>query len=272
MSERLMGIARAVADRLSPDEGMHALFVAGSLGAGTADAWSDLDLVAVAEPARHGAAAAAFAAAVGAVSPLVMRRERLGRASLVNLVTEAWDRCDLFLAGADDFLGSRRARDRLRPLLDRDGLHARLPATLPPAAPDPKRVAFIVEEFIRVLALLPVGLGRGELVLLTTGAGLLRDLLRDLMLEGCPLPDRGGMLHPSRLLAPDQVAALEALPYPRPDREEAIAAHVATARTFLPLARRMTAELNLRWPEAFEAAMRARLQRAGVVLECCSHL
>ena len=203
------------------------------------------------------------AEAVGAVSPLVMRRERLGRASLVNLVTERWDRCDLSLAGGNDFLGSRRARDRLRPLLDRDGLHARLPATLPPAAPDPKRVAFTVEEFIRVLGLLPVGLGRGEFVLLTTGAGLLRDL----MLEGCPSPDRRGMLHLSRLLAPDQMAALEALPHPRPSRKEAIAAHLATARAFLPLARRMTAELNLPWPEAFEAAMRARLQRSGVVLE-----
>ena len=87
------------------------------------------------------------------------------------------------------------------------------------------------------------------------------------MLEGCPLPDRGGMLHLSRLLAPDRMAALEALPHPRPGREEAIAAHVATARAFLPLARRMTAELGLPWPEAFEAAMRARLQRSGVVLD-----
>ena len=128
-------------------------------------------------------------------------------------------------------------------------------------------MAFIVEKFIRDLGLLPVGLGRGELVLLTTGAGLLRDLLRDLMLEGCSLPDRGGMLYLSRLLAPDQTVALEALPYPRPSREEAIAAHVATARAFLPLARRMTAKLNLPLPEAFEAATRDHLARAGVVLE-----
>ena len=125
------------------------------------------------EPSRHGGAAAAFAEAVGAVSPLVMRRERLGRVSLVNPVTEAWDRCDLFLAGADDFLGSRRSRDRLCPLLDRDGLRNRLPEIVPPAASDPRRVAFIVKEFIRVLGLLPVGLGRGEFVLLTTGARLM---------------------------------------------------------------------------------------------------
>ena len=263
----LMEIAQRVADRLSPDEDVRSLFVAGSFGAGTADAWSDLDLVAVVEPECHGAAAAAFAEAVGGVSPVVMRRERLGRGSLVNLVTEQWDRCDLFLAGADDFLAGKRAKDRLHPLLDRDGLYARLPETLRPAAPNPKRVAFVVEEFIRVLGLLPVGLGRGEHILLTTGAGLLRDLLRDLMMEECPLPDRGGMLHLSRLLTSEQMAVLQALSYPGPDREEAIAAHVATARAFLPLARRMTAELDLPWPEAFEAATRAHLQRAGVVLE-----
>ena len=267
MSDRLLGIARRVADRLSPDEGVRALFLAGSFGAGTQDAWSDLDLVAVAEPERHEPIADAFAEAVGGVSPVVMRRRRLGRTGLVNLVTEGWDRCDLFLAGTDDFLAQKRARDRLRPLIDRDGLHARLPETLPPAAPDPKRVAFIAEEFIRVLGLLPVGLGRGELVLLTTGAGLLRDLLRDLMLETCPLPDRGGMLHLGRLLTTEQMAMLESLPYPRPDREEAIAAHLATAAAFLPLARRMTTELDLPWPAAFEAAMRANLRRAGVILE-----
>ena len=84
----LMEIAQRVADRLSPDEDVRSLFVAGSFGAGTADAWSDLDLVAVVEPECHGAVAAAFAEAVGGVSPVVMRRERLGRGSLVNLVTE----------------------------------------------------------------------------------------------------------------------------------------------------------------------------------------
>ena len=54
------------------------------------------------------------------------------------------------------------------------------------------------------------------------------------MLEGCPLPDRGRMLHPSRLLTPDRMAALDALPHPRPGREEAIAAHVAIVRAFCP--------------------------------------
>ena len=98
------------------------------------------------------------------------------------------------------------------------------------------------------------------------GAELLRDLLRDLMLEACPLPDRGGMLHLSRLLTPEQMAVLETLPFPRPEREEAIAAHVATAAVFLPLARRMTDELDLHWPTAFEKATRAHLRRAGVAL------
>jgi hypothetical protein len=74
------------------------------------------------------------------------------------------------------------------------------------------------------------------------------------MLEECPLANRGGALHPSRLLRRDQIALLEALPYPGPDRDALIAAHVAMAEAFLPIARRMSRELGLAWPEAFEAA------------------
>ena len=152
-----MEIARAVAERLSLEEGVRALFLAGSYGAGTQDAWSDLDLVAVAEPGRHRAAAAAFLDATGGVSPLVMRREPPGRGTLVNAITEDWRRCDLVLVAPADFAGQKRARNQLGVLLDRDGFHARLPATLPPRAPDPTRVAFLVEEFIRVPGFLPVG-------------------------------------------------------------------------------------------------------------------
>ena len=172
-----MEIARAVAERLSPEVGVRALFLAGSFGAGTQDAWSDLDLVAVAEPEWHRAAAAALLGAVSGVAPLVMRRERWGRGALVNVITEDWQRCDLVLVPPADFAEQNRARNQLGVLLDRDALHARLPATLPPRAPDPARVAFLVEELICVLGLLPVGLGRGEPVLLVKGAELLRDLM-----------------------------------------------------------------------------------------------
>ena len=260
-------IARAVATALSGSEGVRALFLSGSLAADTADAWSDLDLLALAPPGARDEVIAAFFAAVDGVRPLVMRRETSGRVSLANAITEDWRRCDLLVLPPDAFPQPKHVRAGLVPLIDPDGRHGRLPGTLPPASPDPARVAYLVEEFIRVLGLLPVALGRRERLLLVTGAGLLRDLLRDLMLEKCPLPDREGVLHPSRLLTDGQVAALEALPHPGPDRDRGIEAQVATARVFLPLAHRKVAELNLCWPGAFYAATREALRRAGVSLD-----
>ena len=130
-----------------------------------------------AEPEAHRSIAAAFLGAMCGVSPLVLRRERPRRLTLVNAITEDWRRRDLVLVPPADFAEQKRARDTLGVLLDRDGLHDRLPETPPPRTRDPGRWRSSVEEFIRVLGLLPVGLGRGEPVLPVRGAGLRRDLL-----------------------------------------------------------------------------------------------
>lgn len=147
----------------------------------------------------------------------------------------------------------------MRPLFDRSGIYETLPEDLPPATPDPKRVSYLIHEFIRVLGLMTVGIGREEYVTLVKGSALLRDLLTDLMLEECPLPDRGGALHLSRLLKTDQMALLEALPYPGPKREALIEAHIAIAEAFFPMARRLAIQLSVEWPHRFEAATRQHL-------------
>ena len=77
----------------------------------------------------------------------------------------------------------------MSPLIDPDDLHSALPDDLPPGAPKPARVQGLIEEFIRVLGLLPVAIGRGEHVVAARGAGLLRDKLIDLMLEDAALPE-----------------------------------------------------------------------------------
>jgi hypothetical protein len=234
-----------------------ALFLAGSHGAGKADAYSDIDLVAVAASADHAGIAAAWQARLVALHPVVFWDKRVGRSVLINAITDDWLRVDLLIVTPAD-LGVR-SQVSVRVLIDRAGIYDTLPATLPPAQPNPERVGRIITEFIRILGLLPVGLGRGEDVLLVKGAGLLRDLLTDLMLENCPLPDRGGALHLSRLLTPAQMAVLRALPYPGPERQAVIAAHQAVADVFFPLARTMAGRLNLPWPDAFEAALCRRL-------------
>ena len=247
-------------DAFAEDETMRALFLGGSHGRGDADAWSDLDFVAVAaEPAFADLAARWLAAVRGAVDVVHTMERRQGPSLLLNLVTADWLRIDLLLL-PPTLLGWNRARDCLAVLFDRDDLAAALPDTLPPRAPDPARVRHIVTEFIRVLGLEPVVAGRDEWVVAATGTGLLRGFVQELLVQESPVPDRGGALGLARLLSPEDRAFLADLPYPRPERDAVIAAHAALARAFLPRARAMYDRLGLEWPRAFEDATRRRLR------------
>ena len=254
----------AAAAELAAHPALRALFLAGSHGRGDADAVSDVDLLALAQAGDHDGILAAWRRALETQAPLVLWQARGGAGRLANAITEDWLRIDLHVVSPDRLAG--RSRAMLRPLHDPGGLWDALPATLPPAEPDAQTVLRLTREFLRVLGLLPVALARQEWVLAVRGAGLLRDLLVDLMLETSPEPDRGDALHPSRLLSAAQVATLETLPYPGPRRDEVIAAHVATAAAFVPLAQELCARAGATWPAAFEAATRAHLARAGVTL------
>ncbi|GFE66019.1 aminoglycoside 6-adenylyltransferase [Litoreibacter roseus] len=241
-----------VTAKLSNVPSLQALFMAGSHGKGTADAYSDLDFVAVADTENANALTGSFKNALEDLQPVIYWSARHGITSLANAVLHDWVRCDLFITSSDKL--THRAQDSVTPLFDPSRIYETLPATLPEATPNPQRINYIINEFIRVLGLTHVGLGRGELVMLTKGCAILRDLTCDLLLETCTLPDRGGVLHLKRLLTPDQMAILEALPYPGPNRTELIDAVVETSRVFFPLARDMAERAQIDWPEAFQAA------------------
>ena len=251
-------LAAAIGAAMQGETAVRALFLAGSHGRGTADAFSDLDFLAVAAPQDHGQVAAIWRRVLGGLATIVFWAERGGRGRLLNAITSGWLRCDLVILAPDALAG--RAGDRLRPLIDWDGLLATLPASLPPKEPDAARLRSIVEEFIRVLGLLSVAMGRKEYYLGVTGTALLRDQLVNVMLEGGLDPDPGGALHLSRVLPPDGMRALEALPFPKPVRSEVIHAHLAVAREFFPRARALASQVNMAWPEAFEAATRRKLE------------
>jgi hypothetical protein len=68
-------------------------------------------------------------------------------------------------------------------------------------------------------------------------------------------------LHLTRLLDPEQLAVLTALPAVDATRESVIAGHLAYADAFLPRARRMASAHDVDWPTAFEAATWAYLER-----------
>lgn len=242
------------------DPAMPGLFLGGSHGRGTADAWSDLDFVALAEEADQEGLAARWLDTVRAATPVVHTMQRpQGPSLLLNVVTADWLRLDLLLVPPALFARGR-ARDGIAILFDRDEAAAALPETLPPRRPDPARVRHLTTEFLRVLGLLPVVAGRSEWVVAAAGTGHLRGFVQELLVETSPVPDRGGALGLVRVLPAEEMYLLAGLPYPSPARDLVIAAHVAIARAFLPRARALHDRLGLDWPAALEDATRRRLR------------
>lgn len=249
-------IAR-ITEALNPDPRVRALFLSGSFGRGTADAYSDVDLIAVLDAEHHEAFAEDWKRILGGIAPVVFWN-RLPHALVLNAVTEDWTRCDIEITVPDPF--PRKAQDQVRPLLDRDDLYPRLPKQAQ-FVPRPERVAYLVSEFIRIMGLLVVAMGREEYLLGVTGCGLLRQFTCDLMVIERKLPDPGGALHLNRLLDERQQRDLATLAVPSPTRASVIAAHLSAARVFFPRARALAEEYGIEWPAAFETATRHSLAR-----------
>ncbi|UJW86742.1 nucleotidyltransferase domain-containing protein [Devosia sp. SL43] len=238
-------------------EAVRGLFLAGSYGRGTADDWSDVDFIAVVSEGQERMVADQWRAVLQRITPIVFWNELPRGVIVLNAISEEWLRCDLTVATAKDF--GRRAKNLVKPLIDRDGIYDGLPDTLPPKEPDAGTVQYLIHEFIRMLGLMPVGVGRGEYVTMVLGVGMMRGHLEALLMQDVTNPDPGGILHQSKLLPPEQMQLLASLPYPGPEREALIAANLAVAREFMPRARAMAKRLDIAWPEEFEAATRRRL-------------
>ncbi|WP_055045314.1 nucleotidyltransferase domain-containing protein [Devosia sp. A16] len=251
-------IARVV-DSFGGDPRITALFLSGSFGRGTADAHSDVDLLAIADPADHEGLAGDWRPALEAITPIV-HYVRLPHALVLNAVTDDWLRIDLHIAIRDHLANA--AQDSLKPLVDRHDLYATLRPETPEPARNPGRLGWMVGEFIRILGLTPVAIGRGEVELMTVGNGFLRRLLTDLLIMEVNPRIPGGMLHLSRVLDPGRMAVLASVPLPQLDSNSAIASNLALARTFMPRAKALCTTLGVEWPTAFEAATRRNLQRA----------
>lgn len=242
---------------LRDDPAIRALFLAGSYGRGTADEYSDVDLIALVAPEDQATFAARWRMMLHAITPIVFWNELNRGGLIINAVSNEWLRCDLSIVAPDNL--GQRAKNTIKPLIDRDGIYNALPDSLPPKAPDPGTVRYLIHEFIRMLGLLPVGAGRGEYVTMVLGVGMMRGHLETLLMQDVTNPDPGGILHQSKLLPPDQMQLLASLPYPGPEREALIEANFEIARQFMPRARAMAKRLDIAWPEEFEAATRRQL-------------
>jgi predicted nucleotidyltransferase len=246
-----------IARRLDAEPDVEAVWLAGSLGKGGGDAFSDVDLLVLTADGAAGEVSARLARDLAAALRVVLVNSLYG-GRVLNMVTDDWARFDLTLVQREDL--QRYDADALTPIFNKG-------ASTPPVQPrtayrtPPDRLLTMVKEFLRILGLTPVAMGREEYELALTGIDLLRRMTFDLMLEENSISPamRGGALHRNPMLRAEQRADLSALPAIAADRASIIAGTAAFARLFLPRARRLAAEIGMDWPTAFEDATRRHL-------------
>ncbi|MDJ1134466.1 nucleotidyltransferase domain-containing protein [Streptomyces iconiensis] len=253
------GLISRISQVLQDEQRVLAAWLSGSRGRGTADAYSDVDvwLVVAADDVRDFTED--WPKLCDRITPTVLRQQVRG-GPVFNAVTPEWLRFDVAIGTPEDV--PSRSRSTLKPLFDRAGLTERLKPEGEPLGPDAAKVAGLTTEFLRVLGLLPVVIGRQEYVVAASGAGLLRQLLIQLMLEDVAVEDRGGVLHLDGLLPPERMRTLSGLPPIEATRSAAVEGHLACARAFLPLARELHGRCGLEWPRELEEAARRHLRTA----------
>jgi len=250
----------AIAHRLDAEPGVEALWLAGSLGGGGGDAFSDVDLLVLAADGAAGEVSARLTRDLAPALTVVLVNSLFG-GRVLNMVTADWARFDLTIVQREDL--QRYDSSALTPLFNKG-------ASNPPALPEtayrtpPDRLLRLVNEFLRVLGLAPVAVGREEYELALSGIDLLRRMTFDLMVEENSIPPskRGGALHRNPLLTAEQLDDLRTLPALVAERSSIIAGHAAFARIFLPRARRLAAEIGMVWPTEFEDATRRHLLKS----------
>jgi len=259
MTEEQQALVDALVACLEREPGIEALWVAGSLGAGHGDAYSDVDLLALAGPDGWAALSAKLQSDLVPALDVVLLNPLFG-GRVLNAVTADWGRFDITLVERDGL--ARYDARVLTPLFNRGDAGPPTKADVPYRT-SPERLTAMASEFLRVLGLAPVSLGRKEYVLALTVIDIQRRAIVELMHEENGLaPDkRGGALHPNRHLTDEQKAALAALPHVIAEPESIAAGDLALARLFLARARPFAERIGAAWPQAFEEATRKHLRQ-----------
>ena len=247
-------LLRIIADWAEAHDSIQAMFVSGSVAEGTADAFSDLDLVVVVNQSNLMALLDEVRAVINDAQPVVLDYRR--GVDVLCLITEDWHRIDLLFAGSDSGVLDRV----LIPVFDPDDLYdgAAREETLEPATADD--VIKLAMEFLRVLGLSVVVHGRKDVHVGHDGADLLRHSLVELLLMEPPRQARPSAKKLLPVLTDEQQSLLIDLP-PVADHLELLNAYnAAVASVFLPRARELTEALGGVWPIALERATRTHLR------------
>lgn len=249
-----------IVEVLQADDRVRAAWLSGSLGRGAGDQYSDVDVAAVVAEGERKAFVEDWDTVVAAIAPVVLTNKlNTGAVTVFNEITSDWLRFDVSVitpAALEGYTAST-----LRLLFDKADLQSKLRPGGEPLAPSGSRVNALTKEFMRVLGLLPLVLGREDYTVGASGASLIRMLLIQLMTEDVAVEDRGGALRLRGLLPDARIAEIDGLPAIAATRESVVAVHMAVARLFLPLARDLSERTGTEWPDALERALRDHLDR-----------
>lgn len=254
-----MDLISHIVSALPSTSPLKSLFLGGSRGRGTEDRYSDFDFIAVCKSEHNESVTQDWHAVLEEFEPLIYW-QKLGKPTgLINAITKSWIRVDLSVVKSID--KSKFAKDSLEPVLDPDKLLDELPDKTKRQKVKSAAVLAIINEFIRILGLTGVVVGRREFLVGVWGVQHLRNQLIALMLQEANPVHHGGALVLNPYLSDEQRFALGSLPSAVATQNSVVQVNLAYAKMFLPRARALAAQVGAEWPEQFERETLAYLSR-----------
>ncbi len=237
---------------LRTDPRIRAAWLAGSLGRGGADRYSDIDLHVVLAEADLASFQAGVEEWLAAWQPLVLCKLLFGK--MINALTADGVRIDLWL-NTENSVSLQAGRARV--LHDPTGL---IHFDLAPVAPDERAIAAELEaqikEFWRCIALTPTVLGRDEKIVAFQGLSVEVGLLTNILIAGGRIERDAGVKKLNRFL-PEQarVAIEQALALDGLTNASLARAHLALAQIVADHGPAIAASHGFDYPSALESAV-----------------
>jgi hypothetical protein len=253
--QRILTAART---RFEGDERVRGMWLGGSLGRGTADAASDLDVLLAVADGDHDGFLAGWRAWLADVTPTVLAEALPVAPGIYYSVTPDFERFDVVVESVSA-LATTFFRGRVT-VFDRDGLTDLIPPAEAGPGPSAEVVRGLITEYFRMSAVETIVV-RDDWLLAREHVHAVASLVYRLFVEAnAPLPPMG-VKQWSAKLTPDQRAALASLPVDAPDADGLRAAHLALAAVFVPNAEALARRLGVPWPHELEAAAAGHLHR-----------
>jgi len=258
---KLSAFAEQAAVILRKDERVRILWLTGSLAKGTADAQSDVDLRAAVRVEDFATIGQWWQDLLDQVAPTVWKHRWPGPPdeAILGAITTDYLRFDVVIQSMHDT--RPRMLEAAQLIFDKDDQAKHFLLTVSSPHDPYAHLSLLVEEFIRLLGMLPIVTEREDVPIGMEGQLALHSMLMSLLLLENGI-DRisTGKRHVAAHLNDEQRAILAQVPSLSPTMASIIEGRVAYGRLFLPRARRLMERRGQAYPEAFEAATIQHLQ------------